>query len=145
MGGSPTCQKMTTGSYDALPGKGPEEKMRTLGIAAGRSVDLQALSAVSSRYGVAVYLFFDEHLARTVPLEQVIHQYREVPEDMRPYIRVESFLQFVHENDPSFAQVMAKDPVMVRIVKAGQIAADPGVPPLVCVTGLMPFLDELDL
>jgi hypothetical protein len=64
---------------------------------------------------------------------------------MRPYVRVENFLRFVQENDPSFALVMQQHPVMIRIVRVDQIAADPAVPPLVYVTGLMPYLDELNL
>jgi hypothetical protein len=136
---------MTTGDYDALPGATPEEKMRSLGIVKGTSIDLRSLSSLSAQYGVATYLFFEPDLAENVPLEQVIHRYKDVPDDMRPYIHIEAFLRFIHENDPSFSAVMAKDPVMVRIVTISQIAAAPSVPPLVYITGLMPFLDEMHL
>jgi len=136
---------MMTGDYAALSGKNPEEKMRPLGIVKGKSIDLRILSSISARYGVAIYLFFEPDLARNVPLELVIYQYKDVPEDMRPYIRVEAFLQFIYETDPTFSEVMEKDPVMVRIVTIGQIAVDPTDPPLVYVTGLMPYLDEMQL
>lgn len=136
---------MTTGDYTALPGETPEQKLNGIGIVPGATLDVRTLAAVSARYGVAVYLFFVRDLARRLPLEQVIHRYRDAPEDMRPYIRVEAFLRYVGENDPVFAGVMARDPVMVTIVAVGQIAADPAIPPLVYITGEMPYLEEMDL
>ncbi len=136
---------MTTAAYEALTGTTPKVKLRPLGMIKGAKVDLAALAALPAKYGVAVYLFFEEEPARNVPLELVIRKYQNVSEDMRPYIRIEGFLQFIQENDPSFAQVMAKNPVMVTIVTVGQIAADPQAPPLVYITGLMPLLDELQV
>jgi hypothetical protein len=136
---------MTTEAYTALPGSIPAEKLATLGIVTGSHIDLRTLAMVSTRYGIAVYLFFERELAQGVPLEMVISRYRDVPEDMRPYVRVESFLRFVQENDPSFEQVMDKHPVMVGITRVDQIAADPKAPPLVYVTALMPDLENLNL
>jgi hypothetical protein len=136
---------MTTDAYTALAGTTPAEKLAPLGILAEATIDLRTLAAAAADYGIAGYLFFEEDLARNMPLELVISRYREVPDDMRPYVRVENFLRFVQENDPSFALVMQQHPVMIRIVRVDQIAADPAVPPLVYVTGLMPYLDELNL
>ncbi len=136
---------MTTDAFTSLNGTTPVEKLATLRIVPGASLDLRMLAAVAARYGVAIYLFFEEELARNVPLEQVISRYREVPDDMRPYVRIENFLRFVQENDPSFAEVMQQHPVLVTIVRVDQIAADPAVPPLIYVTGLMPHLDDLNL
>lgn len=133
---------MISDAYRALPGITPEEKLAPFGITAGLQVDLRRLAEVSREYGITAYLFFDEALARNNPVEMVIHRYREVQEDMRPYVRIEAFLHFIEENDPSFLQVMDAHPVMVTIIKTGQIAADPNIPPLVYITGLMPFADE---
>jgi hypothetical protein len=136
---------MTTDEYSPLAGTTPAEKIGLLGIGPGIGVDLRKLAAVSVKFGVAVYLFFEEDLARNIPLEQVIHRYRDVPDDMRPYVRIENFLRFIQENDPSFAQVMQEHPMIINVVRVDQIAADPAVPPLVYITGLMPDLEDLKL
>jgi len=136
---------MTTDTYIALTGTTPAEKLATQGIIPGKSININDLASAAIRFDIAVYLFFENDLARNQPLEAVIHQYKDIPEFERPYVRVEAFLRFVKDNDPSFETVMRQRPIMVEIVKIDEIAADPKIPPLVYVTALMPFSDELNL
>jgi hypothetical protein len=136
---------MTTDAYSALIGTTPAEKLASQDIIPGKSVNINDLASVALRFDIAVYLFFENDLVRNQPLEVVIHKYKDIPEFERPYVRVEAFLRFVKDNDPSFETVMRERPIMVEIVKIDEIDADPKIPPLVYVTALMPFSDELNL
>ena len=92
-----------------------------------------------------VYLFFEKELATTRSLAEVQEEYRGVPEFERPYVRVDRFLAFTKENDPSFARTLDEFPLLVEIVAVGQ-ETDPGtgkIQPF--ATGLMPFLEEFDV
>jgi hypothetical protein len=136
---------MTTDAYRTLPGTTPAEKLGGLGFAPGKKVDIRKLAAAATTYGIAVYLFFEEQLARSTALELVIHKFRDVPEFERPYVRIGDFLRFVQENDPSFEQVMEAHPIMIEIITVAEIAANPNVPALVYITGVMPYSDELQV
>jgi hypothetical protein len=136
---------MTTDAYRTLPGTTPAEKLGALGFAPGKKVDIREIAAAATTYGIAVYLFFEEQLARSTALELVIHKFRDVPEFERPYVRIGDFLRFVQENDPSFEQVMQAHPIMIEIITVAEIAANPNVPALVYITGVMPYSDELQV
>jgi hypothetical protein len=132
-------------AWSALPGSTPAEKLQVLGVEKNTRMDIRRLDEISRRYGVTVYLFFEEDLARNRPLENVIAEFGSVPVFERPYISVPDFLRFTKENDPSFEQTLQEYPLMVEIVSSGTTPAggrDTDVP---VVTGLMPFLDELDV
>jgi len=47
-------------AWAAHSGAAPAEKLESLGIACGKTVDIRMLDQVSRDYGVAVYLFFEE-------------------------------------------------------------------------------------
>ncbi|MDD1687526.1 hypothetical protein [Methanoregula sp.] len=132
-------------AWAAVPGKNPAEKLGRLGLFPGKSVDIRKLASIADNYGVTVYLFFEEDLARTKSLAEVLAEYAGVPEYERPVIQVESFLRFTQENDPSFEQTMDEFPLMVEIVTIGEIPSGSNVRPEPCVSCLMPFLDELDV
>jgi len=128
-----------------LPGSTPEEKLGLLGLVPGKQIDVRSLGALANTYAIEVTLFFEEELARTRTLDSVIEEYRAVSEFERPYIGVGSFLTFTRENDPSFEQTMHEFPLMIEIVSAGERLAGPDKRPVLFATGLMPFLDELDV
>lgn len=132
-------------AWAAVPGTTHTEKLRHLGIIPGTPVDIRRLGTIADNYGVAIWLFFEEDLARTKPLESVLDGFARVPEYERPVILVESFLRFTQENDPSFEQTMDEFPLMVEVVAIGEIAPGSGGKPEPYVTCLMPFLDELNL
>jgi len=132
-------------AWAALPGATPAEKLATIGIAVKKSVDIRKLGTIAENYGLAVYLFFEEDLARNRSLASVLAEFEDVPGYERPVILVESFLRFTQENDPSFEQTMDEFPLMVEIIAIGEAIFGNDPVPAPYVTCLMPFLDELDL
>lgn len=134
-----------TRAWEALPGKTPAEKLATLGIKSDAMFDIRTLDEISRTYGLEVFLFFEEDLARRRKLESVLKEYSIFPEYERPYISIGSFLTFTRENDPSFEQTMREFPLMVEIVTLGEMQDQEYGKTVRYVTGLMPFLDELDV
>jgi len=135
----------TRNAWQAVPGTMPEEKLQVLGIAPAATIDIRRLDEVSRKYGVTVYLFFEEDLARNRPLGSVLAEYGQVPVFERPFIGVSDFLRFTRENDPSFEQTLREFPLMVEIVSCGVLPAGTDGAGEPVVTGLMPFLDDLDV
>jgi hypothetical protein len=117
-------------AWSALPGSTPAEKLQVLGVEKNTRVDI---------------LFFEEDLARNRPLETILLEYNSVPVFERPFISVPEFLRFTRENDPSFEQTLREFPLMVEIVSSGNTLAGTDGSTMPVVTGLMPFLDELDV
>jgi hypothetical protein len=129
----------------ALPGKTTEERLRSLGAMKGSKLDIRMLDEISRRYDVEVYLFFEEDLARTRTLESVLEEYNPVPEYGRPYVTVGSFLSFTRENDPTFEQTLREFPLVIEIVNTGEMESPAYGTTVRFITGMMPFLDELDV
>jgi hypothetical protein len=136
---------MKRNGWAAIPGSTPAEKLRVLGMEENAMVDIRRLEDISRRYGVMIYLFFEDDLARNHPLEHVMREYGTFPIYERPFISVQDFLRFTRENDPSFEQTLREYPLMVEIVSAGNVLADTDGTDIPVVTGVMPFLDELDV
>jgi hypothetical protein len=130
---------------DALPGTTFTEKLASLGIERGRMLDIRDLDDIGREYGVDIYLFFEKDLATAKTLAEVQSEYKEVPEFERPYVRIDSFLRFTRENDPSFSQTLNEFPLMIEIVTVGETPGAGTGSAVPFVTGLMPFLDELDV
>ena len=135
----------TSAAWAYLPGTTTLEKIASLGIAGGKQIDIRELDTTSRTYGIEIFLFFEKDLVHTSTIEQVIDQYKDVPEFERPYIPVDRFIEFTKENDPSFAQTIEEFPLMVDIVVIGDMEAASGEGEVPFVSGLMPFLDELDV
>jgi hypothetical protein len=131
--------------WEALPGGTTEEKLRSLGAMKGSMLDIRLLDEISRRYDVEVYLFFEENLARSRTLESVLEEYNPVPEYGRPYVTVGSFLRFTRENDPSFEQTLREFPLVIEIVNTGEMESPTNGTTVRFITGMMPFLDELDV
>lgn len=131
-------------AWAAVPGTTHAEKLAHLGIVEKKLVDIRKLGTIADNYGLPIWLFFEEDLARTRPLASVLAEYAGVPEYERPVILVGSFLLFTQENDPSFGQTMEEFPLMVEIVSTGETVVDSRGTTEPHVTCLMPFLDELD-
>ena len=108
-------------------------------------LDIRMLDEISRTYGIEVFLFFEEDLARTRTLESVLEEFDIFPEYGRPYITVGSFLRFTRENDPSFERTMREFPLVIEIVTIGEMQSPERGTPVRFITGLMPFLDELDV
>src|SRR5512137_1568619 len=110
-------------AWSALPGSTPAEKLQVLGVEKNTRMDIRRLDEISRRYGITVYLFFEEVLARNRPLETVIQEFGSVPVFERPFISVPDFLRFTKENDPSFEQTLREFPLRVEIVSSGNTLA----------------------
>lgn len=132
-------------AWVALPGSTPAEKMQVLGVEKNIRVDIRRLDEISRKYGVTVFLFFEEDLARNQPLGSVLQEYENFPVFERPFISVPDFLRFTRENDPSFEQTLQEFPLMVEIVASGLSLTRTDGREVPVVTGLMPFLDEMDV
>jgi hypothetical protein len=135
----------TMSAWEALFGKTTEEKLGSLGILGGRHVDIRMLDEISQKYRIEVFLFFEEDLVRTRALESVIEEFDVFPEYGRPYVTIGSFLRFTRDNDPSFEQTMREFPLMIQIVNTGTMQSPKDGTRTHYITGLMPFLDELDV
>ena len=132
-------------AWNGLPGKTSEEKLQSLGAMKGSMLDIRMLDEISRKYDVEVYLFFEEDLARTRTLESVLEEFGPVPEYGRPYITVGSFLRFTRENDPSFERTMRDFPLVIEVVNTGEMLSPVYGTPVRFITGLMPFLDDMDV
>ena len=135
----------TMAAWEALPGKTPEEKIGSLGVTRDRAFDIRMLDEISRTYGLEVFLFFEEDLARQRPIESVLEEFDIFPEYSRPYVSIGNFLRFTRENDPSFEQTLREFPLMVEIVTMGEMREPNYGKTIHYLTGLMPFLDELDV
>jgi hypothetical protein len=135
----------TDASRNALRGTTLPEKLALIGVERGRMIDIRNLDAIGRDYGIGIYLFFEKKLATTRTLAEVQEEYRDVPEFERPYVRVDRFLRFTKENDPSFAQTLEEFPLMVEIVGVGEMPDSATGSTAPFVTGLMPFLEDFDV
>ena len=135
----------TEAAWEALPGKTSAEKLGSLGVMRNGILDIRMLDEISRSYGVEVFLFFEEDLARTRTLESVLEEFDIFPEYGRPYITIESFLRFTRENDPSFERTMQELPLMIEVVTIGERQSTERGTTNRYISGLMPFLDELDV
>jgi hypothetical protein len=132
-------------AWSALPGSTSKEKLQVLGVENDTHVDIRRLDEISRKYGVTVYLFFEEDLARNRSLTTVLEEFDTVPVFERPFISVPDFIRFTRENDPSFEQTLNEFPLMVEIVSSGTDLVGTDGTGTAVITGLMPFLDEMDV
>jgi hypothetical protein len=137
--------KDTEAARTALRGVTLPEKLASIGIERGLMLDIRNLDAIGRDYGIGIYLFFEKKLAITRTLADVQAEYRDVPEYERPYVRVDRFLRFTKENDPSFNQTLEEFPLMIEIVAVGEMPDPVTGRPTPFVTGLMPFLEDFDV
>lgn len=132
-------------AWKSLPGTTILEKCASLGIGCGAQIDIRDLDKKCRRYGISIFLFFEKDLVYTHMIEQVLEEYKGVPEFERPYIRVDRFLAFTKKNDPSFEQTLREFPLKIEIAVIGEMRSADGGRMDPFVLGLMPFLDELDV
>jgi len=126
-------------AFNDLDGNTVQEKFAALGIEPGARIDILELQRLSERYTFRSVIYFEEDMARKGDLEDDDKEYAGVPESDRPFVSVEAFLKFAREYDPySFDLRLQELPILIEIVGVGTIMEKP------YVTGLMPFLDELE-
>lgn len=128
-------------SLDQIEGATPAEQLEHLGVKIGDQVDIRDLKILHDRYGVRVVLYFEEELARKGQYEKDLREHAHVPVYERPFIDINTFLGFAGESDPTFAQRLEDFPLLIQVIGIGQLSDDEKTPFL---TGLMPFVDEID-
>ncbi|MBP2145689.1 hypothetical protein J2129_001143 [Methanofollis sp. W23] len=129
----------TKNVFEYLDGENVQEKFAGLGIAPGERIDILEIQRFSQDYGFRAVLYFEEEMGRNGNLAADEKAYENVPETERPFISVEKFLQFAREFDPySFEMRLKELPLIIEVVAVGEIEGEP------YMTGLMPFLDDLE-
>ncbi len=124
----------TTAAFDTLPGRGVRERFAALGLEPGARIDLGNLVALHDRYGFSVYLYFDEHLARTSTLQDDLEDFRIVPEAARPFMPLPLFIRTIRERDPDFSP----EGVTVEVIDCGAVQETYG-----CVLRPRPYMRGL--
>lgn len=74
-----------------------EEKCAELGIIPGETIRLGMLKEITEKYGIDVYLFLDERIARHSTMKDDLEDFRVVPPQARPYLEVRDFFRMIQE------------------------------------------------
>jgi hypothetical protein len=121
---------------------GSGEECRTFAVAPGEKVDILELEVLGQRYGIDIYLYFEDDLARNSTIEKDMETYKDVSEYERPFIPIGSFIQFASSQDPEFRKKLKELPLILEVVSCGE--AD--IQGKLCryITTLMPFLDDME-
>ncbi len=119
-----------------------EGECTTFAVAPGEKVDILELEELGSRYGIAMYLYFEEDLARNSTLQKDMDDFEAVPEYERPFIRLEKFIAFAASQDPTFRDKLKELPLILEVIACGEIALA-GTHHRY-ITTLMPFLDDME-
>jgi len=106
----------------------------------GDRVDIRDLLELQTQ-GTDVYLLFERDLAG-IPIDDLMERFGDVPEENRPFIRVDAFITFGADNDPGFLQRLDELPLEIEITGRGEYRSGSGQRPY--IAGLMPFIDEID-
>ena len=129
----------------SLPGKTTADKLVSLGIEKRRILDIRLLEEISATYKIPVYLFFEDDLARTRTLESVQEEYQSGSRIRTPLHPSRKFPEIY----PGKRSEFRTDDERVSADRRDREHRRDGVAgngrPLPYVTGLMPFLDELDV
>ncbi|MHC1630144.1 MAG: hypothetical protein ACXQTG_04250 [Methanoculleaceae archaeon] len=106
----------------------------------GSRVDIRDLIEVQRR-GTDVYLLFERDCAG-VPPDELLRRFHDVPEENRPFIRVDAFIRFGTTNDPGFLRRLDELPLIIEITGRGEYHTEGTRRSY--LAGLMPFIDEID-
>ncbi|MBR1369026.1 hypothetical protein RJ53_05725 [Methanocalculus chunghsingensis] len=95
-----------------------EEKCAELGIIPGGRNSLGMLKEITERYGVDIYLFLDERIARHSTMKDDLEDFRAVPPQARPYLEISDFFRMIQEQ-----QLGIPDPesLSAEIIAVGEI------------------------
>ncbi|MDO9540296.1 MAG: hypothetical protein Q7J09_09900 [Methanocalculus sp.] len=118
------------------------DECRTFAVAPGEKVDILELEELGRRYGIDIYLYFEDDLARNSTIEKDIETYKNTPEYERPFIPLGSFISFASSQDPGFLEKLKELPLILEVISCGE--ADIQGKSCRYITTLMPFLDEME-
>ncbi|MDO8842138.1 hypothetical protein [Methanocalculus sp.] len=118
------------------------DECRTFAVAPGEKVDILELEELGRRYGIDIYLYFEDDLARNSTIEKDMETYKNTPEYERPFIPLGSFISFASSQDPGFLEKLKELPLILEVISCGE--ADIQGKSCRYITTLMPFLDEME-
>jgi len=118
------------------------EECRTFAVTPGEKIDILELEELGRRYTIAIYLYFEDELARKMSISDDLATYKDVPEYERPFIRLESFISFAGSQDPGFRDKLSELPLILEVIACGEAVIEGEERRY--ITTLMPFLDEMD-
>lgn len=113
--------------------------MTVANIKPGMVADIRALEQLSFREHCEIIVYFEEDLARDSTYEQDLKEYGTFEEHERPFIKLESFLEFQREMNPLFNEALSQIPLGVTIIRVESAGEK------LRIIGLLPFLDEMDM
>lgn len=130
-------------SLQDLQGGSLEEKCAGLGITKGKEVDIRILKKLAENYLVKIILYWEEDRAKVADYEKDLEEFRLVPEENRPFIKINAFLKFISEMYAMFPKslddLLEDIPIHVTIMEIKEGKTEP------IIYGLMPFRDEMDV
>ncbi|MCP1714391.1 hypothetical protein J2T58_000218 [Methanocalculus alkaliphilus] len=94
-----------------------QEKCAELGIIPGGRHPLGMLNEIALKYGIDIYLFLDERIARHSTMKDDLEDFRVVPPQARPYLEVRDFFRMVRDQ-----QLPVSDPenLSAEIIAIGE-------------------------
>ncbi len=105
-------------AYHRIVGNSVGEKCKTLGVIPGELVPLSRLKTIHEQYGIAVYLFFDERIARSSTMQDDIADFSILPSKARPYLEIEQFYMVIEEEG---LILLEDDMVSAEIITVGKL------------------------
>ncbi len=75
------------------------EKCATLGLHPGGHINLSDLRHIHNQFGIDVYIFFDERIARDSTMNEVLEDFFILPLKARPYLEIKDFLRVIEEEE----------------------------------------------
>ncbi len=129
--------KEKTGSIKELT-----ERCAESGIITGKKIDLRTLKKLEDRYDLDIILYWEEERVKKADYQRDLAQFRNIPEENRPFIKIDKFLEFMSGMyavfPKSLDELLEDIPIHVTIVAIKEGKERP------VIYGLMPFLDEME-
>lgn len=104
--------------YREIPGNSVGDKCKTLGIVPGGLVPLSRLQEIQNECRIAVYLFFDERIARHSTMQDDMENYSVLPPKARPYLELHQFYMVIEEEG---LELLDGGAVSAEVVAVGEL------------------------
>lgn len=85
--------------YNRIDGTSVAEKCATLGLHPGGHINLSDLRRINKRFGIDIYIFFDERIARDSTMKEVLEDFFMLPLKARPYLEIKDFFRVIEEEE----------------------------------------------
>lgn len=122
-------------AYPGSAGGTPAELCESHGVTPGTRIALSNLWKIREQYGVEVYLFFDERIARNSTMKDDMEDYAMLPPEARPYLEIGRFFGIVNEQQIPLPE---KSDLVAEIITVGEIEDA-----VCCIPTSRPFIRAL--